>query len=335
MLQASSVRQPVNANSGTRSFRNEVGALMQGPHGIISYVQRWSSGDFKKQQATSLATEENAMANQPQPPRDDDDFVSKVVKDPANPPDALLLSGYKGDSPEAGHTRLYLNPELNDYVDIPDDAILHTAQMPPEQGALRGIYIWIKRDAEVVHAPVLVAKRRATFLEGRMQRAFAGQTQADTAAGVAQNAFVTGPSVCVAHCASIVYLACQNTWGPGGILCRNTFVIQLCHSVIQIHCPPVITHHCPSQILIHCPPLNTVQRTCLAIICNGQVEQPPFTPQPTPFAQPYNVQAGFAPGTYRPDCMFSSQVPQQCPTNAPVVCPTVNARCPGGTQMCW
>ena len=54
-----------------------------------------------------------------------DNFISKIVKDPASPPKTILLRGYLGDSSEEGHTRLYLDAQLNNYVEIPDDAILH------------------------------------------------------------------------------------------------------------------------------------------------------------------------------------------------------------------
>jgi hypothetical protein len=41
----------------------------------------------------------------------EDDFISKIVKDPAQPPDVLLLTGYLGASSEPGYTRLYFDPQ--------------------------------------------------------------------------------------------------------------------------------------------------------------------------------------------------------------------------------
>ncbi|HYE14606.1 MAG TPA: hypothetical protein VD968_09220, partial [Pyrinomonadaceae bacterium] len=65
-----------------------------------------------------------------------DDFVARIVRDPNDPPDLLLLSGYLGSSSEEGHVRLYLNEELSRYVEIPEGAIRHTQEIPPEQSPL-------------------------------------------------------------------------------------------------------------------------------------------------------------------------------------------------------
>ena len=78
-------------------------------------------------------------------------FVDQVVKDPNNPPNALLLQGYLGASSEENHVRLYLDPQLSDYVEIPEDAILHTVDAPAEQSPLGGSYVWINADAQLTH----------------------------------------------------------------------------------------------------------------------------------------------------------------------------------------
>src|SRR5689334_24484647 len=76
-----------------------------------------------------------------------DEFVGKVVSDPAQPPNALLLIGYLGASSEDGHVRLYFDAQLNDYIEIPETAILHTMEVPREQSVLGGSLVWLKRDA--------------------------------------------------------------------------------------------------------------------------------------------------------------------------------------------
>src|SRR5258707_7833216 len=94
-------------------------------------------------------------------------FVAKIVKDPNNPPDTLLLQGYLGQSSEEGHTRLYLDPQLSDYVEIPNDAILHTADVSGGHGVSGASYVWINRDAEVTHGKVGPDRKKAKFLDGR------------------------------------------------------------------------------------------------------------------------------------------------------------------------
>ena len=80
-----------------------------------------------------------------------DDFVGRIVKDPNEPPNATLLSGYLGSSSEEAHVRLYLDEGLSRYVEIPEKAILHTQELPPEQSPLGGSLVWIDRKAEVIH----------------------------------------------------------------------------------------------------------------------------------------------------------------------------------------
>src|SRR5207247_9739178 len=80
-----------------------------------------------------------------------DNFIAKIVKDPASPPKTILLRGYLGDSSEEGHTRLYLDAQLNNYVEIPDDAILHEEDVAKDQSPLGETYVWIKQDKKVIH----------------------------------------------------------------------------------------------------------------------------------------------------------------------------------------
>ena len=103
-----------------------------------------------------------------------DDFVARLVKDPNDPPDLLLLSGYLGASSEEGHVRLYLDEELAHYVEIPEGAIRHTHEISLEQSPLGGSLVWIERAAEVVHGKVGTERQRATFLEGQIARDFMG-----------------------------------------------------------------------------------------------------------------------------------------------------------------
>ena len=52
-----------------------------------------------------------------------DEFVSKVVSDPKQPPNSLLLIGYLGASSEDNHIRLYFDAQLSDYIEIPQSAM--------------------------------------------------------------------------------------------------------------------------------------------------------------------------------------------------------------------
>jgi hypothetical protein len=110
------------------------------------------------------------------------DFVARIVKDPKNPPATVMLTGYLGASSEEGHTRLYFDPNLSNYVEIPNDAILHTE--PAEEDGLGASYVWIKRDAVLTYGPAGSQRPKGTFLEGPiMQDHLAAAAAAGRAGG--------------------------------------------------------------------------------------------------------------------------------------------------------
>ena len=78
------------------------------------------------------------------------DFITKLVKDPAEVPAVARLFGFLGRSTQPDHTRLYLNPDLSLHLDIPDEDILLTQPVPKTQDPLGGVHVWLKRDAKVL-----------------------------------------------------------------------------------------------------------------------------------------------------------------------------------------
>jgi hypothetical protein len=111
------------------------------------------------------------------------DFVAKIVNDPKNPPQTLLLKGFLGASSEEGHTRIYFDASLAAYAEIPDDAILHTMDDPAQDG-LAATSVWIKREAQLIFGPAGSSRPRGTFLEGAiMQNFMPGATGGGAGAG--------------------------------------------------------------------------------------------------------------------------------------------------------
>ncbi len=54
-----------------------------------------------------------------------DALVEALVPDPGSLADVVMLHGYLGKSAVEGSWRLYLTPDLDEYVEIPEDKILH------------------------------------------------------------------------------------------------------------------------------------------------------------------------------------------------------------------
>lgn len=106
------------------------------------------------------------MADQPSHATRRSVFVAKIVGNPANPPKTMLLTGFLGDSSMEAHTRLYFDPSLNTYVEIPDDAILHTEPRAKEESPLGGEYVWVKAEAQLTHSTPAPDNSRAQFFDG-------------------------------------------------------------------------------------------------------------------------------------------------------------------------
>lgn len=205
-----------------------------------------------------------------------DDFVERIVRDPNEPPDVLLLSGYLGSSSEEGHVRLYLDEELCRYVEIPEKAIRHTQELPPEQSALGGSLVWLDRNAEVVHGPVGSDRRKATFLEGQIAQDYIGGAGGiGTGGGGGVQAEINptqsivcgggilptdmGPgcesryNVCITRtelpgCRTLTGIFCTR-FGPG---CHRTIFEANCHTVLVQQCQHSVFSPCFTQNKFEC-----------------------------------------------------------------------------------
>jgi len=192
-----------------------------------------------------------------------DDFVSKIVTDPKNPPNTILLRGFIGASSEEDYVRLYLDSELSDYMEIPEAAILYSQDVPKEKSPLGGSYLWIQRDASMIHGPVVAERPKASFLEGRIMT-----TQACATAGPIPPQTFTGP-----RCGTIAD-GCTDAGPkcPTQVTCPAP-----CPTRTGTTCPaPSCTHfgpNCPTSEGITCPAPCTQNgpncQTTPATTCSG------------------------------------------------------------------
>src|ERR1051325_7714549 len=77
------------------------------------------------------------------------DFAARAVPDPANPQPLTRLTGYRGQSSEAGSVRLYLDANISSYVDIPEGDIAFELPVPHETEPLGAVTLWIKQDSNL------------------------------------------------------------------------------------------------------------------------------------------------------------------------------------------
>src|SRR6516164_1304374 len=115
------------------------------------------------------------MARAPKQPESERsaDFVRSIVTDPKNVPDVMRLYGYPGASSEEGHERLYLSPDLTNYVEIPANAILHRMAVPADQDPHGAVCLWVKKDAALVYKMAPAAQAMAHYFGGAIQAGLA------------------------------------------------------------------------------------------------------------------------------------------------------------------
>lgn len=207
---------------------------------------------------------------------DNDYFVAKLVKNPAEPPKTVLLNGYVGASSELGHTRLYLDLELNSYVEIPDDAILHMEprELSAEHGHVVIFMVWIKRDARIKpdSGTAEAAKDRnfqSAIMEAYSAAAADLQAKAEPKDPGARARYFQGAIMQAYGAAAAEFQAKAEQNDPAKIgikaslltLCRTEdglpCVPQLQSSVpcsLVDGCPSVVLWLCPSEGQLFCPP---------------------------------------------------------------------------------
>jgi len=102
----------------------------------------------------------------------EDRLIQSLVPDPSAVPDARALFGFLGKSTREGFWRLYVSPDLDEYVEVPEDAMIHREQLAREQSALGGTVIWVKRDATLLHTRTVSREAQAGFLDGSIVTAY-------------------------------------------------------------------------------------------------------------------------------------------------------------------
>jgi hypothetical protein len=201
------------------------------------------------------------------------EFVARLVKDPRRPPDTVLLQGFVGASAEAGHTRLYFDTQLSSWVDIPNDAVLHTEEISKEQSPLGGSYVWVDRSAQLVPGRAERARVEARYLEGAVVQENLAATQAGF-----QGPGVLGPVTTLPICTtpSVVLTACPTN----SIICQaSPSVLRSCPTMIDgcghpsavIICHPSVVSPCPTH-QVTCPTQPAIcGHPSAVIICQPSV----------------------------------------------------------------
>jgi len=193
-------------------------------------------------------------------------LVEALVPDPSQPPvKATRLFGYPGAGTDDGTTRLYQDLDLTSFVDIPNDAILHSQTLENDAGTL----VWVDPSATVRHSTVQSHEVQADFLSGGIQ-------EAHLAAAAGMEGIRAAPGLMPTPTLHTMCFICQPTIGTPcppslGIACTYA---PPCHVVS--YAVPCATRACPSlqapcvSIGIVCPfPTREPRCRSVGFRCNS------------------------------------------------------------------
>jgi hypothetical protein len=72
-------------------------------------------------------------------------------------------------SSEDGRARLYLSPDLNEYLEIPRQHIVHREDLDHDEHPLGGSYVWVKASARLRRVGRKTVEGQADFLRGEIE----------------------------------------------------------------------------------------------------------------------------------------------------------------------
>ena len=116
-------------------------------------------------------------------------LVDALLPDPSQtPPNSTRIVGYLGRSTASGIWRLYLSPNLDRYVEIPEADILHTQEFPGNEGTA----VWVRSDLRLQYVAVQSSQVQADYLSGPVAATAVGAPSGGSGMGL-------HPFLCLVH----------------------------------------------------------------------------------------------------------------------------------------
>jgi len=203
-------------------------------------------------------------------------LVEALASDPNQPPEqATKLFGYPGPAANAKSTRLWLNLDLSSYVEVANDAIVHSQTLDNDQGTI----LWVEPGTTVTHSTTQSQEVQAEFLGGSIAEQNLAAAPAGVEWGSPMGGFTgeTRAFPCAPRPLSIDWGTCNSRLGP-----------------------------CPADSRIPCPP-ESVQLPCGSWICPPPETFRPPCPQDSPFC-PESVFALCPPKSIGIACTFEPRL---------------------------
>lgn len=142
-----------------------------------------------------------------------DALVEALVPDPDHLAEVIMLHGYLGKSAVEGSWRLYLTPALDEYVEIPEDKILHHRRLAEDRGTM----VWVPRGLALQHKQIRSEEVQAEFLAGPIASQYLRPDDNSTPLPWLRGpAIISIQLVCFTH-----FWTCESRLCPSLIGCTN------------------------------------------------------------------------------------------------------------------
>jgi hypothetical protein len=103
-----------------------------------------------------------------------DTLVQKLVPNPSQHEPSVMFVGFVGEGAQPGIWRLYLGPELSDYVEFSDQDVVHTDPISADESSLGGSRVWLRSGTNVRYTHITSQQVQADFLQGAITSTFMG-----------------------------------------------------------------------------------------------------------------------------------------------------------------
>ena len=101
-----------------------------------------------------------------------DRLVEKLVPNPNAYEPTISLSGFVGESSQPGTWRLYLSPELSEFVEFTEQDVVNTEPIPEDQSPLGGTTVWLRAATTLRYTRITSQQVQADFLQGAITSGF-------------------------------------------------------------------------------------------------------------------------------------------------------------------
>jgi hypothetical protein len=263
-----------------------------------------------------------------------DDFIGNVQPDPAKPEATIMLSGFVGHGPE-GHARVYPDPTLGTWYDIPEGDVVHSIPIPDSK--LGGSYLWVRASSEIKPGSAAPAATEAEAVQPQQPAAALQPTPT-----VQTHCFICPPHTqnCTPATICTLHGHCPPQPSAAPMLCTERPHTLLCSwlcgaaavpamAAAAVQPTPTVQTHC-----FICPPYTQAVHCWTAPVVCDTMQMPTLAPRAA-----FSFAPTLCPGPFTMHCTLlcppevrAAAAPQQANATAVTVCVT-DCQQPGNQMM--